>query len=273
MIRAMRLADIPAAMRLKEAAGWNQIEQDWANVVAMEPEGCWVEELDGEVVGSTTAICYGQDLAWIGMVLVAPAFRGRGLARGLMEHALRWLEGRGVRQVKLDATDMGRPLYEKLGFRDERLVERWLGLRQEGGPPAPGRLSLPLPQIAALDRETFGVDRTRLLGRLLEVFPGQGVWEADGFILGRPGSNAYFLGPCAAADAQVAKRLISALVLRTQTKSFFWDLFPDVPAAVGLARELGFERRRQLVRMALRAETPLMGRPERVFGAAGFEYG
>ncbi|MBI3694939.1 MAG: GNAT family N-acetyltransferase, partial [Acidobacteria bacterium] len=47
MIRAMRLADIPAAMRLKEAAGWNQIEQDWANVLAMEPEGCWVEELDG----------------------------------------------------------------------------------------------------------------------------------------------------------------------------------------------------------------------------------
>ena len=84
MIRLMRVADIPAAMWLKEAAGWNQTEADWANVLAMEPEGCWVEELDGEVVGSTTAICYVQDLAWIGMVLVAPAFRGRGLARGLM---------------------------------------------------------------------------------------------------------------------------------------------------------------------------------------------
>ncbi|MBI3695398.1 MAG: GNAT family N-acetyltransferase [Acidobacteria bacterium] len=269
----MRLADIPAAMRLKEAAGWNQIEQDWANVLAMEPEGCWVEELDGNVVGSTTAVCYGQELAWIGMVLVAPAFRGRGLARGLMEYALRWLEGRGLRQVKLDATDMGRPLYEKLGFRDERLIERWLGWRKEDGPAAPGASVLPLLQIAELDRGTFGVDRTRLLGRLLEVFPGQGVWEAGGFVLGRPGSNAYFLGPCAAADAQTAKRLVQGLVRQAPAKSFFWDLFPDVPAAVEVARELGFERRRQLVRMTLRPEAPLRGQPERVFGAAGFEYG
>ncbi len=273
MIRAMRVADIPGAMRLKEAAGWNQIEQDWANVLAVEPEGCWVQELDGELVGSTTAVCYGQELAWIGMVLVAPAFRGRGLARGLMEHALEWLDRRGVRQVKLDATDMGRPLYVKLGFRDERLIERWQGSRSEGAEPARGAASLPAREIADSDRETFGVDRTRVLERLLKVSPGQGVWEPDGFVLGRPGSNAYAFGPCVAADAQTAKRLLCGLMSRIRADSFFWDLFPDVPAAVELARELGFERRRRLVRMALRPEHPLMGRPERVFGAAGFEYG
>ena len=168
---------------------------------------------------------------------------------------------------------MGRPLYEKLGFRDERLIERWSGLWEDRVFPVSGGSSMPLPQVAALDREAFGVDRTRLLERLLEVFPGQGVWERNGFILGRAGSNAYFLGPCVAANAEMAGRLIDGLVRRSQARSFFWDLFPDVPAAVELARELGFERRRQLVRMALRPESPLMGQPERVFGAAGFEYG
>ncbi len=369
----MRTADIPAAMRLKESAGWNQTEQDWANVLALEPESCWLEEQGGEIVASTVAVCYGQGraadlasspathlapspaarpapspvpdrapspgphlppslapdlapspaphlarslapdlapsraprlvpvpdvapgpapdpaagmardlardvapgLAWIGMVLVDPRFRGRGFARGLMEHCLRWLEARGVLQVKLDATAMGRPLYEKLGFREERIIERWRGPASEGkagkaGLPAS---DLPLPAIASLDRASFGVDRRRLIEQLLKAFPGHGVWEPEGFVLGRPGSHSYFLGPCAAADAPAAERLIRCFLERTSAPSFYWDLFPDQPAVVDLARDTGFERQRELVRMALRPEAGLPGHPERVFAVAGFEYG
>jgi GNAT superfamily N-acetyltransferase len=266
----MRTDDIAAAMRLKAAAGWNQTEHDWANVLALEPEGCWVWEQEGQVAGTTTAICYGQELAWIGMVLVLPEHRGKGIARGLMEHALQWLAGRGVRQVKLDATDMGRPLYEKLGFRDERLIERWGAPGRDAGAAAP--VDLPAEPIAAMDREAFGVDRTPLIAKLLQVFR-TGACAPDGFCLGRPGSNAYFLGPCAAAGPAAAGRLIREVMQAAGGAAYFWDLFPDVPSAVDLARSLGFERKRSLVRMALRPEAALAGRPERVFGAAGFEYG
>jgi GNAT superfamily N-acetyltransferase len=117
---------IPAGIRLKEAAAWNQTEQDWARLLEMEPDGCFGLLCDGEVVATTTAVCFGQKLAWIGMVLTDPAYRGRGFARRLMEHALEFLERRGVEWLKLDATDMGRPLYLKLGFEDEALVERWV---------------------------------------------------------------------------------------------------------------------------------------------------
>jgi GNAT superfamily N-acetyltransferase len=266
----MRLDDIDAAMRLKQAAGWNQTEQDWANVMALEPEGCWVWEQDALVVGSTTAICYGQELAWIGMVLVLPEHRGKGIARRLMEHALEWLEGRRVKQVKLDATDMGRPLYEKLGFRVERPIERW-GAPGSGAGGAAGA-ELPLGPIAEMDREGFGVDRTPLVARLLQVFRA-GAWRPEGFCLGRPGSNAYFLGPCSAADAATAGRLVRQVIEAAGAAAYFWDLFPDVPGALELAQSLGFERKRALIRMALRPEGVLPGRPERVFGAAGFEYG
>ncbi len=272
MIRTMAPADIPALMRLKAAAGWNQTEQDWANVMGLEPEGCWVDERDGVLAASTTAVCYGRELAWIGMVLTMPEFRGRGLARGLMEHCLGWLEGRGARQVKLDATDMGRPLYEKLGFREERLIERW-GASGGNGRPAPPAGLLPAEAIGALDADCFGTDRRLLIHRLLETFPGQGNWEQErGFVLGRPGTGAYFLGPCAAATPDAARALVTGLMRRTSAAVFYCDLFPDQPAAVAMARELGFERRRQLVRMALFPVSP-GGRPERVFGAAGFEYG
>ncbi len=274
MIRPLHTSDIPSAMRLKEAAGWNQTEQDWANVLALEPQGCWVEEQGGEVVASTTAICYGQDLAWIGMVLVRPDHRSRGLARALMEHCLEWLTTRRIRQVKLDATDMGRPLYEKLGFRAERPIERWIAPRPVaqghrvvcGGPAA-------FSPIASLDRETFGADRRRLIEQLLRAFPGQGIADPEGFILGRPGSNSYFLGPCAATTPEIARGLLVAMLDRTAAPSFFWDLFPDNPAAVALAQELGFKRRRELVRMSLHPESRIPGHPDQVFAAAGFEYG
>ena len=125
-LRVMTAADIPAAMALKEAAGWNQTEADWHNLLRLAPEGCYCIEAGGTVAATTTAVCFGRELAWIGMVLTHPDYRGQGLARRLMEHALAQLDRR-VDWIKLDATDMGRPLYSKLGFQDECPVERWAG--------------------------------------------------------------------------------------------------------------------------------------------------
>src|SRR6266853_1058801 len=103
-VRLLRAADIPQAMRLKQAAGWNQIEEDWLRLLELEPEGCFGIERDGRLVATTTAIFYGRELAWIGMVLTDPEFRGRGLASQLMRRALEFLDGRAIECVKLDAT-------------------------------------------------------------------------------------------------------------------------------------------------------------------------
>jgi GNAT superfamily N-acetyltransferase len=276
MIRLMRPADIPAGIRLREAAGWNQTAQDWENLLALEPEGCWVWEEDGEVAATTTAVCYGRELAWVGMVLVLPEYRRRGLALRLMEHGLKWLETRRMQQVKLDATEMGRPLYEKLGFRTERVIERWSGRWKGhgGSEDTQPELALPVDAIAGMDAASFGVGRTALIRRLLACFPGQGSFsKGEGFILGRPGANAYFLGPFVSVPA-AAGTLLRRLLDQAGPGEFFWDLFPDVAAAADLAREVGFERRRSLARMALRPAHGLPpGQPAQVYGAAGFEYG
>ena len=75
MIRLMTKADIPACMRLKEAAGGSQTPTDWERVIDLQPDGCWVEERKGQLMGSTMVICYGTQLAWVGMVLTLPTFR------------------------------------------------------------------------------------------------------------------------------------------------------------------------------------------------------
>ena len=272
----MTADDIPAGMRLKETANWNQTAQDWENVLAIEPQGCWVYESEGNIVGSTTAVAYGEDLAWIGMVLVLPEYRGRGIARALMEHALHYLDARGVKCVKLDATDMGRPLYERLGFVEETTIERWAGAFNAASPPdhrsVPARL-LDVAEIAALDQAAFGAGRSRLLDRLSVTFPEDGHCLPGGYVMGRPGVREYFLGPCVADNAAEARRLIAHFLSRHPTARVFWDLLPANQDAVDLARSFGFEPQRKLARMALQGGVCQPGNVARVFAAAGFEYG
>src|SRR5712692_11935001 len=104
-IRRMTAADIPFGMGLKEQAGWNQTEADWQRCLELEPAGCFVAELDGTPVGTTTTCIFGP-VAWVAMVLVEAAFRNRGIGTTLMRYALAFLDERGVRTVRLDATPL-----------------------------------------------------------------------------------------------------------------------------------------------------------------------
>ncbi len=54
--------------------------------------------------------------AYVLNVYTAPAARGRGYARTLMERILAECKERGVPTVVLHASPQGRPLYETLGF-------------------------------------------------------------------------------------------------------------------------------------------------------------
>src|SRR5215468_10104666 len=102
-IRTMTDNDLSLAMSLKDQAGWNQTEADWQRFLAMEPAGCFVAEWDGRPVG-TTVTCILGSVAWVAMVLVDPEFRGKGIGKALMTHALDFLESQSVPSIRLDAT-------------------------------------------------------------------------------------------------------------------------------------------------------------------------
>jgi GNAT superfamily N-acetyltransferase len=271
-VRLLRPEDIPAAMRLKEAAGWNQTPADWRNVMVLAPDGCFGMDCDGALRATTTAVCYGPELAWIGMVLTDTAFRGRGLARRLMEHALEYLRTREVQWVKLDATDMGHALYERLGFRDESVIERWMR------PPGVVRPTDVRPAVfeldEVLDRRAFGADRAELL-RLLAGIESASI-AGEGFAMGRAGSKAAYFGPCVARSNGPARDLLTWFVERHPDEGVYWDILPANAGAVAMAREFGFERVRKLMRMTVQIgknSPALAKRDELVFATAGFEYG
>src|SRR5690348_1859424 len=111
----MESADLLGALGIGERAGWNQTEADWQRLLALSPEGCFVATSSGELAGTVTTIQYGRSLAWIGMMLVDPRFRRRGIATALMDRAIAYLRERRVETIALDATDAGRAVYTSLG--------------------------------------------------------------------------------------------------------------------------------------------------------------
>ena len=124
-LRLLRAADLAAAMELSRLAGWNQTTDDWQTLLRLEPQGCFGIEVDDRIVATTTLLCYGTRLAWIGMVLTMPDYRRMGFAQRLVQVALERSAALKIESVKLDATPQGLPLYEKLGFKTEQIVERW----------------------------------------------------------------------------------------------------------------------------------------------------
>lgn len=279
MIRQMRSADIPAAMRLKHAAGWNQTPADWRRLLRLEPEGCFVAETDGIVAGSTTAVRYGSEMAWLGMVLVLPEYRRQGIARALVRHALDWLDLRGTSTCGLDATSMGIQLYEQVGFTSAEPIERWErppegDLVSDGQASARcvGTLSTAQERI---DREACSYDRSRLLRDLCADPAVTGVIGQEGFSFGRPGSSAWFVGPCVAKNSGAAAALLRASLEEQQGQRVFWDFLPSNQAARELAAELGFRPVRRLERMMLRGgEFPCATtHSAQVYATAGFEFG
>lgn len=268
-IRHLLESDLGDVMELVRAARWNQTENDWKHILGLEPEGAFALVLDGRVVCTTTAICYGRELAWIGMVLTLPECRGKGYARLLMKEALAFIESRGVPCTRLDATDMGHHLYETLGFRDEQAVERW---KREPGPVPFTVSELGFVPDDELDRRAFGADRRRLIEfyRRFETASVPG-----GFALGRPGNAAAYFGPCVCRRPEAARTLLEWFLARHWHEPVYWDILPSNREAARLVVEYGFARQRVLTRMARCSPgvTPPAGDDSLVYALAGFEYG
>jgi GNAT superfamily N-acetyltransferase len=288
-VRILETSDVPQALALSRAVGWNQTPADWALVIEMNAAGCFALECDGQVIATTSTIRYGTELAWVGMVLTHPEFRGRGYARTLMERALDHLSG--VATVKLDATEVGRPLYKKLGFVDECAIERWIRPALPSAPVAAGVFT-PQPK---LDKQAFGADRRALLHRLAQ-FEAASVVGQDGILrrvdnpLGRietegrrfptgaqaaslPHTAAFAMGradrfgPCVSRSRDVAEQLAQWFLARHPNEELLWDLFPEN----NLAESLGFALSRRLTRMT--RGRALTGDNSLIYAGAGFEFG
>jgi len=254
-LRRMTIDDVSLGMRLKEQAGWNQIEADWRRFLALEPDGCFVAELDGKPVATTTT-CVFDSVAWIAMVLVDKPARHQGIATRLVEHAVQYLEGRGVETVRLDATPLGRPVYERLGFVAEYELVRLQGMASASALGQPVAMQVPADFSAAakLDHQITGTNRHRLLEAMFRERPDAAQIVVDGsetigYAMLRAGSRATQIGPAVALTSDAGCALLDWAYQRCDGRDIFIDVPCDNQPAIDWANVKGMETQRPFTRM------------------------
>lgn len=271
----MTAADLGLGLRLSRQAKWNQVEADWRRFLDLGGEGCFVAELDGTGVGTTTT-CVFDSVAWIAMVLVDIEARRQGVGTTLLRHALSFLDDHGVATVRLDATAAGQRVYEKLGFEPEYPLTRYEGIAARStaeyhAEQATGEM---IPELIELDRHGTGTDRTMLLCRLFEdALESMRIVRTDGHIEGfmtiRDGANAIQIGPCV-ATAQAGAMLLTDALNRCAGQRVFVDIPQDHPAAEMLQAN-GLTAQRHFMRM--RRGKPVVDRREALWASSGAEMG
>jgi ribosomal protein S18 acetylase RimI-like enzyme len=280
-IRPMQLSDLSQAMTLASFEGWNQTVKDWRLLLDNPINACLVAEYNKKVIGTATAINYSNLAGWIGMVLVDKEFRSKGIGRMLVTNIIDKLHG--FKSVKLDATPAGQPLYQKLGFIEERVLYRMIcpsiksfTKRKNDLTPEPIKPE-DFEDIIEFDRHVFGLERKYLIKTILQNYPHKGLLlkrnsKITGFILGRDGIRYNYLGPVFAQSTADAITLISMALESLSKKDIALDVHNDKTEMISWLESIGFNRQRQFARMYLN-KNPFRGKVENQYLIIGPEFG
>lgn len=215
LYRPMHKEDLPSAHRLSVEVKWPHRLEDWQFV--LEVGLGFIAELKGKIVGTAMCWKFGESHSSLGMVIVSPGHQGLGIGKELMNKLLKELADR---TISLIATEAGRPLYERLGFRATGTY-----IHQHQGAVFDVPL-IPLDQgerirpIGTSDTEALsrlwsradGFERTETIKALLKVAEGVALdkdGELYGFAFYRRFGRGYVIGPVVAAEERQAKALIS----------------------------------------------------------------
>jgi GNAT superfamily N-acetyltransferase len=248
--------DLPGCLALGVDRAWGPEEHKWRLLFELAAM-YGVHDEAGQLAGVVALTRYGDELAVIGMMLVASRYGGRGLGRRIMTHVL---GEAGDATVVLNATQAGRPLYEKLGFVPVGMVRTCVGDFAGPAGEARSRPAEPgdLAAIRRLDAQVNGADRPRLVRFLPGFTEHLRVLERDGLVTGYAGAwrdaGNMVIGPVIAADAGDAAALIA-------------DLAAAVDGPVRIDLDAGQARLGEWVTrhgLAVRAAEPVMvfgGRP------------
>lgn len=279
--RKMELSDIPSGLSLCRNAGWNQLARDWEIFLTCNPDGAKVcVNDDGDVVGTVTTIRYADELAWIGMVLVDPAHRRKGIGLALLEQAIHLLKDESC--VKLDATPAGREVYTKLGFEDEYGLSRMAAgaltiPRLVSSPAVTALVADDLEIVKSFDRKAFGTDRMKLLSWMQDGAPELSlkVMEENqlmGYCFGRYGYRYTHIGPVVANNVDVAKSLVAAALKGCGNKPVILDVPNHNESWRAWLESIGFSELRPFIRM-YRGSNSCPGIPGDQYAILGPEFG
>ena len=206
-IRTFGQEEAPAMTAISADVGWNQPEAEIREIIARSGKYLFGAFCGGKLVGTAAAYPYPDGkFAYVNEVIVSSALRKRGAATQLLKKLLP-LALADYPVLRLCATALGRPIYEKFGFKPFGTLS--FGEFSGTGAADAGISPFAEADLAAaveLDAANFGSRRPEVLAKLLDAAP-DAAWKLvrggkmAGFIV--RGSMNWFL-QCRDAEAFTA---------------------------------------------------------------------
>ena len=198
--------------------------------LALQPDGAFVAEQDGVVVGFGAAIQYAT-FAYIGLMAVHPGAQKQGIGSLVLQHILNWLDASGCPTVLLDASPSGAPLYYRAGFVEDDVTVVLHSGNGQTDDASRAKMNLrdcavvlseiELPALFGYDAYYFGSERATVLASYWANDPQRVLvtHNVEGQITGYLIAQSSVLGPWVADTKKDARRLlISALTLPFKNK-------------------------------------------------------
>jgi GNAT superfamily N-acetyltransferase len=223
----------------------------------------------GRLVGGACCASFGRT-GWIGALGVLPRSRHQGTGTALTEAAVAWLRERGAETVLLYATELGRSVYERLGFVAEAPASAWRGSPPQGPLPDGTRRLREgdRPALLALDRAATGEDRSPVLAQI-PALVGTAIERHRCLVAGAL-ETPWGAGPSVvAADADAGRSVLLALAREPQPLTI--TVPDDNPYAGELLASWGFRVVNVATRMRL--GPPVPHDPRRMFGLTNLFWG
>jgi ribosomal protein S18 acetylase RimI-like enzyme len=270
----MKPGEVTLAIDWAAQEGWNPGLHDAHCFHAADPNGFFIGELQGEPVGTISAVAYDEHFGFIGLYIVRPEFRGKGLGFRIWQHAMNYL---GEGNIGLDGVVAQQANYAKSGFR---LAHRNIRFQGVARGTASGALSdlkaVAFDRLAAYDRQWFPASRAGFL-RAWVTQPDAIALASlrDGHIRGygvvRACREGRKIGPLFADNEHIAEQLFDALLAGCAGETVSIDVPESNASAIAMAERHGMASTFETARMYTQAppDIPMA----RVFGITSFELG
>jgi len=252
--------------------GWNPGRNDAAAMGTLDSNGLLHCLFEGKPAGFIGAVSYAHDYAVIGLYMVRPAYRGRGVGAALWRAAFAHL---GERNIAVDGDPNHRESYETYGFKPVHTIRRFQG--RGGGHRPVDAVDLRVfsfERVAKYDRQLYGANRPQFLDHWThqDGATSVGVISTQGIIAGygtvRPCHNGYQIGPLYADHPGEATFMMDALLAAVYDQPVFIDVPADNPEALALMDAHNFAPVLDITRFYTLGKA--VGDMHRTYGVTGF---
>ncbi|QNK89113.1 GNAT family N-acetyltransferase [Sporosarcina sp. resist] len=221
IIRLME-KDLQSIIRLSESVGWDYDEKEIKTILLSGKIFGHIDQ-NGTIISSAAIIPYEENLASLGMVIVNPKYRRRGLASSVVKKCLSVVP-KGTK-ILLISTEKGLSLYRKLGFVkvgyvSKYICEQWRDTNRIINCNKNKVVKMEekhFSDVCVLDRESFGARRSTYLYNRIKQSEKSFVsldkeGNINGFGLSILGKENLILGPIIANTYEIATLITERLV-------------------------------------------------------------